>query len=89
MIYPHSGAAANRSFPLSAHFSSLFFSPAVYMPQGANVTDLHTGFLATGWFLLTVFCLFFSTYLTLGFNDTDPPLDFQYVPTLQSTGRLL
>ena len=49
VIDPRSGFGVNRSLPLSASFSSLFFPPA-YMPQESNVTDLRTGFPATGWF---------------------------------------
>ena len=78
VIDARSGFAAKRSSPSWIVFL-LFFFRVVCMPQGSNVTHLRAGFAATGSFLLSFFCCF-STYLSLGFNDTKPSPGFSACP---------
>ena len=87
VINPRSGFAANRYFP-SWFIFLLSFRRNAY-PKGPTLPTSVLALQPTGCFLLTGFCSLFSLYLALGFNAPTPVLDFQHVPTLQYTGRLL
>ena len=79
LIDPRSGSAVNRSFALSAHFSSLFFQVSIHAPR---LQRYRPPYWLCSHRLVPVdrLCLSFSTYPTLGVNDTDPRPGFSACP---------